>query len=174
MSCSACSAAIERAVGKLDGVSRCEVNLLANKMTVDYDETTLNSDTIISAVDHAGYHAWEHDASPAASPQRENPMEAQIATMKQHLILSLIFMIPLFYLAMGHMMNWPLPSFFLGEAQTMNFALTQFLLCLPIVIVNRHYFINGFKNLFRRSPNMDSLIAIGSGGLMGAGIGGSR
>ena len=68
MSCSACSAAIERAVGKLDGVSRCEVNLLANKMTVDYDETTLNSDTIISAVDHAGYHAWEHDASPAASP----------------------------------------------------------------------------------------------------------
>lgn len=170
MSCSACSAAIERAVGKLDGVSRCEVNLLANKMTVDYDETTLNSDTIISAVDHAGYHAWEHDASPAASPQRENPMEAQIATMKQYLILSLIFMIPLFYLAMGHMMNWPLPSFFLGEAQTMNFALTQFLLCLPIVIVNRHYFINGFKNLFRRSPNMDSLIAIGSGAALVYGV----
>ena len=164
MSCSACSAAIERGVRKLDGVEQCDVNLLANKMTVSFDENQLTSDKILQTVEQAGYHAEEHGA-PAASSKAsaaENPMEKQIKTMKTHLIISVVFMLPLFYLSMGHMMGWPLPAFFLGHENTMNFALTQFLLCLPIVIVNGHYFTNGFKNLFRRSPNMDSLIAIGS------------
>ena len=164
MSCSACSAAIERGVRKLDGIEQCDVNLLANKMTVSFDENQLTSDKILQAVEQAGYHAEEHGAPAAASKASaaENPMEKQIKTMKTHLIVSVFFMLPLFYLSMGHMMGWPLPAFFLGHENTMNFALTQFLLCLPIVIVNGHYFTNGFKNLFRRSPNMDSLIAIGS------------
>ncbi len=164
MSCSACSAAIERGVRKLDGIEQCDVNLLANKMTVSFDENQLTSDKILQAVEQAGYHAEEHGAPAAASKASaaENPMEKQIKTMKTHLIVSVVFMLPLFYLSMGHMMGWPLPAFFLGHENTMNFALTQFLLCLPVVIVNGHYFTNGFKNLFRRSPNMDSLIAIGS------------
>lgn len=164
MSCSACSAAIERGVRKLDGVEQCDVNLLANKMTVSFDENQLTSDKILQAVEQAGYHAEEHGAPAAASKASaaENPMEKQIKTMKTHFIISVVFMLPLFYLSMGHMMGWPLPAFFLGHENTMNFALTQFLLCLPVVIVNGHYFTNGFKNLFRRSPNMDSLIAIGS------------
>lgn len=164
MSCSACSAAIERSVRKLDGLEQCDVNLLANKMTVSFDENQLSSETIMQTVEQAGYHAEEHGAptAPVKAAAAENPMEKQMKTMKNHLIISVVFMLPLFYLSMGHMMGWPLPSFFLGHANTMNFALTQFLLCLPIVIVNGHYFTHGFKNLWRRSPNMDSLIAIGS------------
>lgn len=162
MTCSACSAAVERGVRKLDGIQECEVNLLANKMIVDFDESQVSSDAIVHAVDQAGYHAEEHGAPAKASAVQENPMDKQIKAMKFRLIVSVVFMLPLFYLSMGHMMNWPLPDFFLGHENTMNFALTQFLLCLPILIVNKHYFVNGFKTLWRRSPNMDSLIAIGS------------
>ena len=172
MSCSACSAAIERSVRKLDGLEQCDVNLLANKMTVSFDENQLSSETIMQTVEQAGYHAEEHGAptAPVKAAAAENPMEKQMKTMKNHLIISVVFMLPLFYLSMGHMMGWPLPSFFLGHANTMNFALTQFLLCLPIVIVNGHYFTHGFKNLWRRSPNMDSLIAIGSAAAIVYGI----
>lgn len=170
MTCSACSAAVERSVKKLPGIQVSQVNLLANKLFVEYDATQLDSATIIKAVNQAGYQAYLHENKKKTEGPTENPIEKQVATMKRNLIISCIFMIPLFYLSMGHMMNWPLPAFFLGYENTLNFALTQFLLCLPIITVNAHYFINGFKTLWRRSPNMDSLIAIGSSAAIVYGI----
>lgn len=164
MTCAACSAHVEKSVRKLEGVKEVAVNLLGNNMTVDYDETAVSPQQIIQAVEQGGYGASLPQAKGVGAPRQSavEQAQAEIKQMKFRLIVSFVFMIPLFYLSMGHMMGWPLPSLFLGHENALIFAFTQFLLCLPVAYVNRKYFINGFKTLARRSPNMDSLIAIGS------------
>lgn len=170
MTCSACSAHVEKSIGKLEGVSSVQVNLLANQMKVEYDEKALTSDQIIKAVEAAGYGAALHQNGTVKVAEPVKTANKETEAMKFRLIVSFVFMIPLFYLSMGHMMNWPLPQLFTAHENALIFVFTQFLLCLPIVAVNKKYFINGFKTLWKRSPNMDSLIAIGSSAAIVYGI----
>ncbi|MFV0411975.1 MAG: heavy metal translocating P-type ATPase [Oscillospiraceae bacterium] len=171
MTCSACAATIERQVKKIEGVEQANVNLLANNLVVEYDDAKTGDSAIIQKVVDAGYGAVTAGAAKTAAAQKgEDPIKLEMKHMKTRLIVSLVFWLPLMYLAMHHMLNmWiglPVPGFiktaFHGTANAGSFIVTQFMLVLPIVVVNRAYFINGFKNLWRRSPNMDSLIAIGS------------
>ncbi len=172
MTCSSCSSHVEKAVSKIEGVRSVNVNLLANNMAVDFDETATSTQAIEKAVANVGYGASLHNDKPMANSKTNinDTMTQEIANMKYRLIVSFAFMIPLFYLSMGHMMNWPLPGIFLGMENALIFAFTQFLLCLPILYVNKKYFRVGFKALFKRSPNMDSLIAIGSSAAVVYGI----
>ncbi len=178
MSCAACSSRVEKAVAKQPGAQQVAVNLLKNSMVVEYDESQLSSAQIVAAVEQAGYGASPHEKPGAAAPAAAQAAEAGGASaaqkaysdMKMRLALSLIFTIPLFYLSMGHMMGWPLPACFLGMENAMTFAFTQFLLLLPIVYINRQYYIVGFKTLWQHSPNMDSLIALGSSAAIVYGI----
>ena len=165
MTCSACSSRVEGCVVKLPGVKEVSVNLLKNSMVVSYDEAQLSTAGIVEAVENTGYGAF-----PKGAPQRKAEAKAEISTaqteykaMKQRFLLSAVFTLPLFYISMGHMMNWPMPGFLLGMENALVFAFTQFLLLLPVLIVNGRYFRVGFRNLLKGSPNMDSLIAIGSG-----------
>lgn len=171
MTCSACSAAVERAVGKMEGVSSVNVNLLANNMVVEYDESLLEAGRIISAVTEAGYTAaLDAGTTAPTSAQATNQVQDEIAEMKQRVIVSLAFMVVLMYVAMGPMLGLPIPSFLVGLENAATMALTQFLLTLPVLYVNRQYFQTGFKTLWRRNPNMDSLIAIGSGAAVAYGV----
>lgn len=180
MTCSACSASVEKSVKKVDGVQSVSVNLLTNSMAVDYDEAATDSGKIIQAVMDAGYQAsvLTKDKAKTAVVRPVNPVETQIKEMKQRLIVSFVFWIPLMYLAMHHMLNeWvglPVPGFikmaFHGPENGIAFAFGQFLLLLPIVYVNRKYFQTGFRTLAKRAPNMDSLIAIGSSAAIAYGI----
>ena len=167
MTCSACSATVEKHIKKLEGVDSVNVNLLGNSMIVSFDEKKLNEDKIIETVKNAGYSASLPSTEPTtdnndSSLRSENLVEKELKEMKTRLILSILFTVPLFYLSMGHMFNWPLPKFFLDHKNALAFAFTQFLLCIPVVYVNMKFFKIGFKSLFKGSPNMDSLIAIGS------------
>ena len=157
MTCSACSAHVDKAVRHLDGVQDVNVNLLSNCMVVDYDENKVNYAMIKKAVEDAGYKAALETQSVQAQKQEET-----VDDKKKSLILSFVFLIPLFYISMGHMMGAPLPSFLVGESNMMVFALTQLFLTLPVMYINRGYFQRGFKSLWHRSPNMDTLIAMGS------------
>ena len=157
MTCSACQAHVEKAVKALDGVSDVNVNLLRNYMQAEYDESVTNIEKIISAVEKAGYGASESGKKTGISSSDDNTK-----AMKRRLILSLCFMIPLFYLCMGHMFGLPVPSILDGHENMMLFCLTQLLLTIPIIALNFHFFRNGFKNILHRSPNMDSLIALGA------------
>ena len=174
MTCSACSAAVERAVKKLDGVEEVQVNLLANNMNVKYAPDKVSEADVMKAVEHAGYRAAPHETASAAARRPEQPrgayMENELRSMKRRLILSILFLVPLFYISMGHMMGAPLPSIFHGNQNALTFAFTQFLLVLPIVLINYTYFTHGIKALFHRAPNMDSLIAIGSGAALIYGV----
>ena len=163
MTCSACSARIEKNISKTQGVIETNVNLLSNNMTVKYDESVLNEIDIIKVVEDTGYGAYlvEKIKSEAKKDSKADD-KSEINEMKKRLIISFVFAIPLFYISMGHMINWPLPSIFHGTENALIFAFTQFLLCLPVMIVNSKYYKIGFKTLFRGSPNMDSLIAIGT------------
>ena len=174
MTCAACSARVEKSVKGLEGVSCVSVNLLKNSMSVDYDESVLESGRIVDAVVKAGYGASPVSKDETGKAKKENTAQLNARknylSMKRRLISSIIFTIPLFYISMGHMMGWPLPSFFLGLENAMSYALTLFLLASAVVIINNRYYINGFKTLFHLSPNMDSLIALGSGASMLYGI----
>lgn len=167
MTCSACSAHVEKAVRGVQGVSEVSVNLLTNSMVVESD-APLEQDVIVKAVEHAGYGASPADgraAGPAAKPggaPAQNPMQAQLKNMRMRLWVSFAFLAPLMYVSMGSMVGLPLPGFLTGHENAVGFALTQLLLTLPVVYVNRKYYEVGFKTLLRGSPNMDSLIAIGS------------
>ena len=167
MSCAACSARVEKCVSALPGIETVSVNLLKNSMVVTYDETALNSSRIVEAVEKAGYGAIVRppaEGAPkdrAVSPVQQARKEYEI--MRLRILWSFAFTIPLFYIAMGRMMGWPLPAVFLGTENAMTYALTQFLLLLPVMGINYKYFYLGFKNLMLRAPNMDSLIALGSG-----------
>lgn len=176
MTCAACQAHVDRAVSKLDGVQSVAVNLLAGSMMVDYDPAQVTSDDICTAVDRAGYSASPistgTDAVQSGSAQArsgaahmESPtkkLEAAASAMRTRLIVSIIFLIPLFYIGMGHMLGWPLPGVFTDHAHSMTLALTELVLLIPIVYVNDAYFINGFKSLVHGAPIMDALIAVGA------------
>lgn len=166
MTCSACSARVEKSVSALAGVSDVAVNLLKNSMTLSYDESLIDTDTIIDAVKKAGYGASLKDRAKVT----QGGSQSEYASLKRRVILSLIFEIPLFYIAMGHMINLPLPPFLTGAENALIFALAQLILLLPIISVNFKYFRVGFKSLFTGAPNMDSLIAIGSGAAVVYGI----
>jgi len=162
MTCSACSAHVEKAVSGVEGVTVCSVNLLSGSMTVDFDETITGADKIISAVIDGGYGA------ELASDTDRGKMQAagarHIAWMKKRLQISIGFLIPLFYIAMGHMMGLPVPAFLhpTSMAGFFRFVAAQIILLIPILIVNRSYFTVGFKRLFQGAPNMDTLVALGS------------
>lgn len=180
MTCSSCSSHVEKAVSKLEGIKNVNVNLLLNNMIVEYDENKLNNEKIITAVIDAGYGATISDEDNEKQNKKEqlNNNKDTIKSMKKRLIISICFWIPLMYIAMHHMLyEWfgiPVPqiikTLFHGNENAITFAFTQFLLLLPIVYVNKNYFIVGFKRLFKRTPNMDSLIAIGSGASIVYGI----
>ena len=163
MTCSACSAHVEKAVRQVEGVDSVSVNLLGNSMLVEYGGKT-GPEQIIQAVTDAGYGASlpgpAGKAAPAARPA--DAMEEELAGMKRRFLTSLVFLAPLFYIAMGHMMGWPLPAFFHQPSNALVVAFLQFLLTLPILYINRKYYTVGFKTLWHRAPNMDSLIALGS------------
>ena len=176
MTCAACQAHVDRAVSKLDGVQSVAVNLLAGSMLVDYDPAQVTPDDICTAVDRAGYSASPVDAGTDAAPSgsaqarsgaahMESPtkkLEAAASAMRTRLIISIIFLIPLFYIDMGHMLGWPLPGIFTDHTHSMTLALTELVLLIPIVYVNDAYFINGFKSLVHGAPTMDALIAVGA------------
>lgn len=176
MTCAACQAHVDRAVSKLDGVQSVAVNLLAGSMLVDYDPAQVSPDDICTAVDRAGYSASPistgTDAVQSGSAQArsgaahmESPtkkLEAAASAMRTRLIVSIVFLIPLFYIGMGHMLGWPLPGIFTDHTHSMTLALTELVLLIPIVYVNDAYFINGFKSLAHGAPTMDALIAVGA------------
>lgn len=177
MTCAACQAHVDRAVSKLDGVQSVAVNLLAGSMLVDYDPAQVSPDDICTAVDRAGYSAspvstGTDAANSSGSAQArsgaahmESPtkkLEATASAMRTRLITSIIFLIPLFYIGMGHMLGWPLPGIFTDHTHSMTLALTELVLLIPIVYVNDAYFINGFKSLVHGAPTMDALIAVGA------------
>lgn len=175
MTCSACSARVEKATSKLEGMGTVSVNLLTNSMKVEYDEGRLSMEDIIQAVEKAGYgaSAAQMTASQGAgTPEKEkkNIAQEEIKKMKGRLILSIAFLIPLMYLSMGHMMQMdfgmPVPqvveSVFYGTENAVAMVFGQFLLLLPILYANRKYFSVGFKSLVHGGPNMDTLIAIGA------------
>ncbi len=164
MTCSACSAHVDKAVRKLEGVEEVNVNLLGGTMTVEW-HGALTAEEIASAVVKAGYGASVPQASAGAAVQAKpaaQAMEDDLKNMNRRLIASIVFMVPLFYLSMGHMMGWPIPGFFHGMENAMTYALTLFLLTIPTLVINQKYFRVGFKTLWHRSPNMDSLIAVGA------------
>ena len=176
MTCAACQAHVDRAVSKLDGVESVAVNLLAGSMLVDYDPAQVSPDDICTAVDRAGYSASPvstgTDAAQSGSTQArsgaahmESPtkkLEAAASAMRTRLIVSIVFLIPLFYIGMGHMLGWPLPGVFTDHTHSMTLALTELVLLIPIVYVNDAYFINGFKSLVHGVPTMDAPIAVGA------------
>lgn len=177
MTCAACQAHVDRAVSKLDGVQSVAVNLLAGSMMVDYDPAQVSPDDICTAVDRAGYSAspvstgadvaGSNGSAQARSgaAHMESPtkkLEAAASAMRTRLIVSIVFLIPLFYIGMGHMLGWPLPGIFTDHTHSMTLALTELVLLIPIVYVNDAYFINGFKSLAHGAPTMDALIAVGA------------
>ena len=165
MSCSACSAHVEKAVSRVPGVNQVQVNLLQNSMVVEYEDEATDTAAIIHAVEDAGYGASVKDAHEPAK-KAENDLQKRTAEeakkMKHRLGWSIVFLIVLMYISMGHMLGWPLPGILLGHENMMIFALTQLLLTLPIMYLNRKYYENGFKSLFHGAPNMDTLVAMGS------------
>ncbi|MCC8022911.1 MAG: cation transporter, partial [Clostridiales bacterium] len=165
MTCSACQANVERAVGRLEGVETVSVSLLANRMDVEYDPSELDAGAIIRAVEKAGYGASLPDTGkPAGTPSApEAGIQDDLRARRNSLIASFSFLAVLMYLSMGHMLGAPIPGFFHGGENAGAFGLTQLLLTIPILLLNRGYFTRGLKSLLRRAPNMDSLIAIGSG-----------
>lgn len=158
MSCAACQGHVKKAVSKVNGVKNAYVNLLQNSMVCEYDENITSSSEIINAVKDAGYGASIKGEKSSSNSGAENTA----SLMKKRLWWSVGFLVPLFYICMGHMINIPIPSILSGHKNMMIFALTQLLLTIPIIAINFHYFKNGFKNLVKRSPNMDSLIALGA------------
>ena len=169
MTCSACVAHVEKAVKKLPGVQDVAVSLMTNSMQVEYDDSALNSGAISAAVSAAGYGAQPTLQRSAAAAVRETPQvrnQAELNQMKHRLLWSIAFLLPLFYISMGHMLGLPLPSFLAGHDNLLPFALTQLLLTLPILALNSKYYRVGFKALWHRSPNMDSLVAVGSAAAM--------
>ena len=167
MSCAACSARVERAVKKVPGVTECAVSLLTNSMGVEGD---VSPDEIIKAVEDAGYGAVrkvEKKEAAAAVQENEDVLaDKETPVMVKRLIASIVFLVPLMYVSMGHMMwGWPLPPWFEGNHVAMG--LVQLMLTTAIMVINQKFFISGFKGIIHRSPNMDTLVALGSAAAYG-------
>lgn len=163
MSCAACSANVEKAVGRLAGVETVQVNLLTKRMAVTYNPDTVTTHTIIQTIEKIGYGAFPLSEENTARPSVQQPDFEIADAEKKQFIFSLFFLIPLMYVSMGRMLKLPLPVFFAGAENALIFVFTQFLLTLPVLVLNRRFFINGLTSLFHRAPNMNSLIAVGSG-----------
>lgn len=167
MTCAACSARVQRAASDVPGVTEANVNLLKNSMELDFDGTDATAAAVVAAIEDAGYGALRRNAAgrgcAGASAPAPGELARKAADEKLHqLVVSLVFSVPLFYVAMGPMFGWPEVPGLDGMDNMMAAALTQLLLCVPILLVNRHYFVTGFKTLWHRAPNMDTLIALGS------------
>lgn len=163
MSCASCSAAVTRAVEKLEGAKDVNVNLMQNKMTLELSDG-LTDEMVIKAVEAAGYGASVKKDIKSDSSKKQTDVAGDYATeLKLRAIVSIIFMVPLMYFGMGGMFKAPFPSAFMGDGGKLLLALTELLLVIPIIFTGRKFFISGFKHLFKRNPNMDTLIAIGSG-----------
>lgn len=165
MSCSACSAHVEKAVSKVPGVERVQVNLLQNNMTVEYAEGAVDTAAIIHAVEEAGYGAslrGQKESREKDGNEVQKRAADEARKMKHRLGWSIAFLTVLMYVSMGHMFGWPLPGIFAGHENMMVFALAQLFLTLPVMYLNRKYFENGFQSLMHRVPNMDTLVAMGS------------
>lgn len=164
MSCSACSSRIEKVVNKMQGVEKMSVNLLKNNAYVTFDESVVDEGTIIARIEKLGFGASIHAADASAAPvRREDTAAQEMAEMKERLIGSMIFAGLVFYQHMGRMWGWPLPGFILGQENELINAILQMLWCIPVLVIDRKYFIHGVRNLLSGAPNMDSLIAVGSG-----------
>ncbi len=160
MTCSACSAHVEKAVSRVPGVESCPVNLMLGSMVVTYDEAVTNTDAIIAAVVDAGYGAQQADTADRAKPLQQ---DKTLSSMRRRLVWSLVCLVPLFYLAMGHMMGLPVPHwFFASPTGLWVYAAVQMVLLIPILILNRAYFTGGFSRLVKGAPNMDTLVALGA------------
>ena len=170
MSCAACSAHVEKSVSAVPGVSMVQVNLLAGSMTVEYDEAVCDAGKIIAAVVSGGYTAAVDDGKQQSAPAQNAQADEALGEMKKRIIVSAVFMIVLMYLSMGEMIGLPLPSYAAGMDGMFALALTELVLTIPIVLINRKYYINGFKTLLHRAPTMDALIAVGSGAALVYGI----
>lgn len=158
MSCAACSARVEKAVSKVDGVTSCSVNLLMNSMGV---EGTASPESIIAAVEAAGYGASLKNAPSAAkAAQKEEIKDKETPKMKKRLAASVVFLAVLMYFSMGHMVGLPLPAYFAGDHAAVG--LVELLLTVAVMVINQRFFISGFKGLINRAPNMDTLVALGS------------
>ncbi len=171
MTCSACSARVEKAVTKLNGTAEVSVNLLTNSMQLSYDEAVLNTEKIIKAVEQAGYGASVKGQRERSETRKTTaPLEKEAAALRQRLSWSVVFLLPVMFIAMHQMVyGWlglPVPLYlqelFAGPENALTFSLAQFLLVLPIMYLNRKYYINGFRNLVQGAPNMDSLVGLGS------------
>lgn len=168
MTCSACSSRVEKCVSKLEGVKEVSVNLLTNSMQVEFNDAVIQEQGIIDAVVHAGYGASVQGKKETFSGKQKtrkegtDPVKEHLEYMKKRTIWSFIFLIPLMYVSMGHMVGLPLPGFLHGTVNAVGFAMTQFLLCIPVIYINRAYYTKGFSTLFHGAPNMDTLIAVGS------------
>ena len=172
MTCASCAQAIEKSVGKMGGVSTVAVNLATEKMTVTFDEDTLNISDIVHTVEDTGYQA-KLETSEEEGPSQAEKQHIHIQSLWRRFIWSAVFTIPLLYIAMGPMLPFgglPLPEFLDPMSHTVNFAVTQLLLTLPVVYLGRAFYTVGFKALFKGHPNMDSLIAIGTAAALGQGI----
>ena len=170
MSCAACSAHVEKSVSAVPGVSTVQVNLLAGSMTVEYDEAVCDAGKIIAAVVSGGYTAAVDDGKQQSAPAQGAQADEALGEMKKRIIVSAVFMIVLMYFSMGEMIGLPLPSYAAGMDGMFALALTELVLTVPIVLINRKYYINGFKTLLHRAPTMDALIAVGSGAALVYGI----
>ena len=170
MSCAACSAHVEKSVSAVPGVSMVQVNLLAGSMTVEYDEAVCDAGKIIAAVVSGGYTAAVDDGKQQSAPAQNAQADDALGEMKKRIIVSAVFMIVLMYFSMGEMIGLPLPSYAAGMDGMFALALTELVLTIPIVLINRKYYINGFKTLLHRAPTMDALIAVGSGAALVYGI----
>ena len=159
MTCAACSSRVERVLSKMEGVTKAEVNLATEDLHIDYDDSKLKIQDIIGKIEKAGYGAYEVKEDTKID---DTDKEDAINSLKKRFVLSLVFAVPLLYISMGHMMGAPLPSIIDPMKNAMNFALIQLILVIPVMIVGRKFFIGGFKNIVHLSPNMDSLIAIGT------------
>lgn len=163
MSCSACSSRIEKVVNKMQGVEQMNVNLLKNNAHVTFDESVVDEKAIIARIEKLGFGARVHAANVAAPVPQQDTAAQEMEEMRQRLIGSLIFAGLVFYQHMGRMWGWPLPGFILGQENELINALLQMLWCIPVLFIDRKYFIHGVRNLLSGAPNMDSLIAVGSG-----------
>ena len=163
MSCSACSSRIEKVVNRMQGVEQMSVNLLKNNAHVTFDESVVDEKAIIARIEKLGFGAKVHAANVAAPVPQQDTAAQEMEEMRQRLIGSLLFAGLVFYQHMGRMWGWPLPSFILGQENELINALLQMLWCIPVLFIDRKYFIHGVRNLLSGAPNMDSLIAVGSG-----------
>ena len=167
MTCAACQANVEKVVKKLNGTIKAEVNLLSNSLTVSFDDSTLTEQDIIAAVNSIGYGATlytENKKSQLKSEwqERKDTEERNISSMKNRLVSSIIFLVIIMYISMGHMLGLPLPAFLHGTENALLNAIIQMLLVIPVMIINKKFFVSGFKGLVKRAANMDSLVALGS------------